>query len=67
MFCLTEFVDDGSMAIVPAMWLAQDQRSCLWPPVRNINAADNMARKKCLPNGTWKTYSVRALFSAGMD
>jgi hypothetical protein len=40
------------MAIVPATWLTQDQKSCLWPPVRILNAADSMAQKKCLPDGT---------------
>jgi hypothetical protein len=67
MFCVTEFVDDESVAIVPATWLDEDGKSCLWPPVRHVSAADNLARKKCLPGKTWKVYSVRVLFSAGMD
>ena len=67
MFCLTTFLGDDSMAIVPTTWLAEDRKSCLWPPVRHVNAADNMARKKCLPDATWTVYSVRVLFSAGIN
>jgi hypothetical protein len=64
MFSIVEFIDDDSVAIVPVTWLTEDGR-CLWPPVRHISAADNLARKASVPSETWKAYTIRVLFTAG--
>lgn len=66
MFCIVEFIDDDSMAIVPTIWLTENGK-CLWPPVRHVTAADNLARKASAPNKTWKAYAIRVLFTTGMN
>jgi hypothetical protein len=66
MFCVVEFIEDQSTAVVPSGWLLEDLKTCRWPPVRQMSAVDRMVTKNCAPDSTWIQYQIRILYTTGL-
>lgn len=66
MFCIVEFEDDNSVETVPAAWLRENGKQCLWPPVRQTNAVVKLAKENHVPTDSWSSYKSRILFTSGI-
>ena len=58
-YCVIEFVEEGSIAIVPSIWLSSDGNLSYWPPYNNNTQNQNAAKRCETPQNTWKTFAIK--------
>ncbi|XP_076875471.1 uncharacterized protein LOC143525422 isoform X2 [Brachyhypopomus gauderio] len=63
-FSVVEFVECGTVAIVPRNWFSgPDEQQCFWPPSSTVNI-DRAVKEGSSPQEDWPVFQVRVLGKA---
>lgn len=64
-FAVVEFTAEGSVALIPAIWLLENNKKCYWPS-KAVGSQLNSVVKKCAtPAEDWTVYDVAVIYSTG--
>ena len=58
MYCVVEFVEEGTVQVVPLTWLNKKKDYCKWP-VNYTGPVTNLIKNKFTPLTTWPELKVR--------
>lgn len=65
MFHIVEFLETQEVEVVPALWVADD--TCQWPAHYKHDDLIKAIRNEEQPEHIWDAFSVRILYTAGMQ
>lgn len=65
-FVIVEFVDEKTVASVPASWITHDNKSAFWPGYVSSTSAQKAVRTMAAPQKSWKSFPVRIMGYAGL-
>ncbi|CAD6233635.1 GSCOCG00007229001-RA-CDS [Cotesia congregata] len=56
--------DEKSVELIPMIWLAEDEMSCLWTPEDEGKNVQKLIEKKIAPGSDWQRFPVRVIRKA---
>ncbi|XP_062588136.1 uncharacterized protein LOC134249794 isoform X2 [Saccostrea cucullata] len=64
MYAVVEFIDEGSVAVVPKTWLTDDKKKCKWPMWTNVDKINHAVKQSMEPTPSFMCLSIRVLYES---
>ena len=65
-FCVVEFLDTNELAVVPPLWMQENDSMCIWPPYKQPIKINKAVINCESPGCGWKEFKIRYRYKAGI-